>query len=67
MTNDITTRYTAAQSIARAAGALGLKYFNSFDTLTIEILFDIQYSIIRIMHHRRNQGRIRFAFGQHLM
>ena len=36
MTNDITTRYTAAQSIARAAGALGLKYFNSFDTLTIE-------------------------------
>jgi len=36
MTNDISTRYAAAQSIARAAGALGLKYFNSFDTLTIE-------------------------------
>ncbi|WP_022703652.1 inositol monophosphatase family protein [Pseudorhodobacter ferrugineus] len=36
MTIEITKRYTAAQSIARDAGALALKYFNSFDTLTIE-------------------------------
>ena len=36
MTDDITKRYAAAQSIAREAGALGLRYFNSFDTLTIE-------------------------------
>jgi len=36
MTNDITKRYTAAQAIARDAGALALKYFNSFDTLTVE-------------------------------
>ncbi|WP_323005236.1 inositol monophosphatase [Pseudorhodobacter sp.] len=36
MTSEITSRYTAAQSIARQAGALGLTYFNSFDTLTIE-------------------------------
>lgn len=35
MTNDITKRYTAAQTIARDAGALALHYFNSFDTLTI--------------------------------
>lgn len=35
MTDDITKRYTAAQTIARDAGALGLQYFNSFDTLTI--------------------------------
>lgn len=35
MTDTLTTRYTAAQTIARQAGALGLKYFNSFDTLTI--------------------------------
>lgn len=36
MTDAITKRYAAAQTIARDAGALGLKYFNSFDTLTIE-------------------------------
>jgi myo-inositol-1(or 4)-monophosphatase len=32
---DITTRYTAAQTIARDAGALALRYFQSFDTLNI--------------------------------
>jgi myo-inositol-1(or 4)-monophosphatase len=36
MSDAITIRYKAAQTIARDAGALGLKYFNSFDTLTIE-------------------------------
>jgi myo-inositol-1(or 4)-monophosphatase len=36
MSDAITKRYTAAQTIARDAGALGLKYFNSFDTLTIK-------------------------------
>ena len=35
MTNDITNRYSAAKAIARDAGTLGLKYFNSFGTLTI--------------------------------
>jgi myo-inositol-1(or 4)-monophosphatase len=33
---EITRRYTAAQTIARDAGALALRYFQSFDTLTIE-------------------------------
>lgn len=33
---DITSRYTAAQTIARDAGALALHYFKSFETLTIE-------------------------------
>lgn len=36
MADDIARRYTAAQAIARDAGALGLRYFKSFDTLTIE-------------------------------
>ncbi len=35
MTDDIAKRYAAAQAIARDAGALGLTYFNSFDTLQI--------------------------------
>ncbi|MDN5786767.1 inositol monophosphatase [Pseudorhodobacter sp.] len=36
MTNEIAKRYEAARSIAREAGALALRYFQSFDTLTIE-------------------------------
>ncbi|RUS59634.1 inositol monophosphatase [Pseudorhodobacter sp. E13] len=36
MADEIAKRYAAAQTIAREAGALGLRYFNSFDTLTIE-------------------------------
>lgn len=36
MGNAINERYVAAQTIARKAGALALKYFSSFDTLTIE-------------------------------
>lgn len=33
---EITNRYAAAQSIARDAGTLALRYFQSFDSLTIE-------------------------------
>ena len=36
MSDDIAQRYEAAQSIAKDAGALALRYFQSFDTLTIE-------------------------------
>jgi myo-inositol-1(or 4)-monophosphatase len=36
MTHAIQNRYAAAQVIARKAGALAQRYFDSFDTLTIE-------------------------------
>jgi myo-inositol-1(or 4)-monophosphatase len=36
MTDAITSRYIAGQTIAHEAGVLALRYFNSFDTLTIE-------------------------------
>jgi myo-inositol-1(or 4)-monophosphatase len=36
MQDQISPRYAAAQTIARQAGALASKYFQSFDTLTIE-------------------------------